>query len=240
MASLAIITMLSSVTIWNKRNFIQPLYISIILTSLIAFNWWNDIIKETKNQGFHQLIVIKGIKIGILLFISSEVLFFASFFWAYFHRRTRPNVELGQNWPPIIINSFNPINIPLLNTIILLSSGVSITWSHHEILNNNKKKSNKRLIITVILGIYFSFLQGIEYIEAEFSINDSSYGSTFFIATGFHGIHVIIGTTFLIICLIRRIKKQININHLIGFEAAAWYWHFVDIVWLFLYISIYW
>lgn len=135
---------------------------------------------------------------------------------------------------------FNPFIIPLLNTIILLTSGISITWAHHRLINNNYKQLFYGLLITIILGIYFSILQLFEYIEASFNISDSSYGSTFFLATGFHGLHVLIGTTFLIICFIRNLIIHFSSNHHFGFEAAAWYWHFVDIVWLFLYISIYW
>jgi len=240
MTAISISSLLSSIVLWNTHSNIYILEFSIILTSIISFIWWKDVIRETKNQGFHFNLVIKGLKMGIILFITSEVIFFVSFFWTYFHRGIRPNIEMGQIWPPNSIEAFNPINIPLLNTIILLSSGVSITWSHHEILKNNFKKANISLILTVILGIYFSFLQGIEYQEAEFSISDSVYGSTFFIATGFHGLHVIVGTSFLLTCLIRNLKKEISYIHLVGFEAAAWYWHFVDVVWLFLYIRIYW
>lgn len=207
---------------------------------IISFEWWKDLVRESKNQGFHNIKVINRLKIGIILFISSEVLFFFRFFWAYFHRRSRPNIEIGQTWPPFYINSFNPINVPLLNTIILLSSGVSITWTHHSIINNIKNQAVYSLIFTVMLGIYFSNLQAIEYIQSEFSIADSIYGASFFIATGFHGIHVLIGTSFLIFILIRISKIDYSRTHIIGFEIAAWYWHFVDIVWLFLYLSIYW
>lgn len=166
--------------------------------------------------------------------------FFISFFWRFFHLRLTQIIELGIKWPPTGIKVFNPFIIPLLNTIILLTSGISITWAHHRLINNNYKQLFYRLLITIILGIYFSLLQLFEYLEASFNISDSSYGSTFFLATGFHGLHVLIGTTFLIICFIRNILIHFSANHHFGFEAAAWYWHFVDIVWLFLYISIYW
>jgi cytochrome c oxidase subunit 3 len=170
----------------------------------------------------------------------SEVLFFFRFFWAFFHRRLSPTIEIGIQWPPIGISPFNPFQVPLLNTIILLSSGFTVTWAHHAIIENNFSQAWQRLTLTVILGVYFTILQGIEYWEARFSISDSVYGSTFFLATGFHGIHVIIGTTFLAVCLIRLNIKHFSINHHFGFEAAAWYWHFVDVVWLFLFITIYW
>ena len=213
---------------------------SLLLLIGIAFFWWKDVVREALGQGFHFYRISQGLKIGIFLFISSEVLFFVSFFWAYFHSSVRPCIEIGQNWPPKGIEAFNAINVPLLNTIILLSSGISITWSHHLFLNNKIKKANQTLILTCVLGIYFTALQGLEYWQAIFTIQDSSYGSTFFIATGFHGIHVLIGSAFLIVCWYRSNSKHNSIDHLIGFEIAAWYWHFVDVVWLFLYISIYW
>jgi len=240
LASISVFCITSSLVIWMQIKSPITIILSNVTTLIVAYIWWRDITREAKNQGFHHSKVILGLKIRIILFITSEIFFFLSFFWAYFHRRISPNIELGQNWPPISISPFNPINVPLLNTIILLSSGVSITWSHHAILINNLKQAKKSLLITVLLGIYFSIIQAIEYIEAEFTIRDSSYGSIFFIGTGFHGIHVLIGTSFLLVCLIRININEFNKSHLIGFEAAAWYWHFVDIVWIFLYISIYW
>jgi len=166
--------------------------------------------------------------------------FFFSFFWAFFHSSISPNIELGGIWPPYLINPFNPYQIPLLNTIILLSSGISVTWSHIRLLNKTYNKTIIRLTITIILGIYFSILQKIEYREATFNIRDSIYGSTFFILTGFHGAHVIIGTSFLFLRLIRIYLGHFRKTHHIIFEASAWYWHFVDIVWLFLYCLVYW
>lgn len=168
-----------------------------------------------------------------------SIIFF-SFFWAFFHRSLAPSIEIGLIWPPRGVLPFNPFQVPLLNTIILLGSGVTVTWAHHRIIENNFSQAFLGLLLTVTLGVYFTSLQALEYWEASFTISDSAYGSTFFIATGFHGIHVIIGTTFLIVCLSRHIKSHFSRNHHFGFEAAAWYWHFVDVVWLFLYISIYW
>lgn len=204
------------------------------------YQWWRDVIRERTHQGFHTKKVLKGIKWGIILFIISEILFFASFFWAFFHSRLSPTIELGLIWPPTIIIRFNAFKIPLLNTIILLSSGISVTWAHHSLLSKNFTQITTRILITIILGVYFTIIQIFEYLEAEFSISDSSYGATFFIATGFHGLHVLIGTIFLSICIIRHLYNHFSTYHHFGFEAAAWYWHFVDVVWLFLYISIYW
>lgn len=223
----------------NKvRNTI--ILVSLLTTFVIAFSWWRDIHRESTNQGNHSSIVINGLKTGIILFITSEIFFFVSFFWSFFHRSISPTIELGQAWPPHSINSFNPIRIPLLNTILLLSSGVTITWSHHEIIIKNYSPSKLSLILTIILGIVFSLFQGFEYMEAPFSMSDSRFGSRFFIATGFHGLHVIIGSIFLLVSLIRFQKLVNSPTHIIGFECAAWYWHFVDVVWLFLYSILYW
>lgn len=175
-----------------------------------------------------------------MLFITSEIFFFLSFFWAFFHTSLSPDIFIGQKWPCKGIVAFDPIAIPLINTLILLRSGVSLTASHHFLITGEKTKGFNYLLFTIILGVYFTALQYVEYKEATFSIADSVYGSTFFIATGFHGIHVIIGTIFLNVCLFRIIKNHFSSYHHFGFEAAAWYWHFVDVVWLFLYICIYW
>jgi len=155
------------------------------------------------------------------LFIVSEIFFFVSFFWAFFHRRLAPNVEVGSLWPPFGIVAFNPFQVPLLNTIILISSGVRVTWAHHSLMSGNYTQTTHGLAITVVLGIYFTILQGLEYFEARFTFADSVYGSTFFIATGFHGLHVIVGTLFLMVTLLRHLKFEFRSNHHFGFEAAA-------------------
>lgn len=237
--SFSLFNNLISIIIWfHKINYL--ILISIPCTLLCIYQWWRDVIRESTFQGSHTFLVFKGLRIGIILFIISEIFFFISFFWAYFHSSLAPSIEIGQLWPPQGIKPFNPFDIPLINTIILISSGITITWSHHSILNKNFFERNKRLIFTVILGLYFTLLQIIEYYESPFSIADSIYGSSFFIATGFHGLHVIIGTIFLFICLLRINYLHFSKTHHFGFEAAAWYWHFVDVIWLFLYISIYW
>nr|YP_010620311.1 cytochrome c oxidase subunit III [Pedesta hyrie]WAX37287.1 cytochrome c oxidase subunit 3 [Pedesta hyrie] len=212
-------------------------YSIIILT---MYQWWRDICREGTFQGKHTTYVLKGLRWGMILFIISEIFFFISFFWAFFHSSLSPNIEIGTSWPPSNIIPFNPFQIPLLNTIILITSGVTVTWAHHALMENNFSQTKQSLLLTILLGIYFTILQAYEYFEAPFSIADSIYGSTFFMATGFHGLHVIIGTIFLITCFFRHLKTHFSSNHHFGFEAAAWYWHFVDVVWLFLYISIYW
>nr|ADO60570.2 cytochrome c oxidase subunit III [Elateroides dermestoides] len=210
------------------------------LVIITSFQWWRDITREGTFQGHHTSSVALGLQWGMILFITSEVFFFISFFWSFFHNSLSPSIELGMNWPPKSIQPFNPIQIPLLNTLILLTSGLTVTWAHHSLMENNFNQSVQGLLITVILGIYFSILQGYEYMESSFCISDATYGTSFFMATGFHGLHVIIGTTFLLVCLIRQYNNHFSSTHHFGFEAAAWYWHFVDVVWLFLYISIYW
>lgn len=238
--SIGLITILIGIVIWFKLKYIIFIILGIIIILLTIIQWWRDITREATFLGIHTNKVVISIKVGIIIFIVSEVLFFLRFFWAFFHRRLSPQIEIGIQWPPIGIIRFNPINIPILNTIILLRSGITITWAHNALIIKNYTKVNQAIILTVILGLYFSILQLYEYIEAPFCISDSVYGSTFFLATGFHGLHVIIGTIFIIVSGIRSIKLHFSKNHHVGFEASAWYWHFVDVVWLFLYARIYW
>nr|YP_010580915.1 cytochrome c oxidase subunit III [Entemnotrochus rumphii]UZT27100.1 cytochrome c oxidase subunit 3 [Entemnotrochus rumphii] len=214
--------------------------LGVILIILTMLQWWRDIIREATFQGYHTMKVSTGLRWGMILFIVSEICFFFAFFWAYFHSSLAPTPELGSCWPPIGIDPLNPFQVPLLNTAVLLASGVTVTWTHHSLMEGHRIQSLQGLTLTVILGIYFTFLQAGEYYEAPFTISDSAYGSTFFVATGFHGLHVLIGSTFLFICLSRIWFYHFSTGHHFGFEAAAWYWHFVDVVWLFLYISIYW
>ena len=225
---------------WFHLNSILLFFIGIMLLLIVIIQWWRDIRREGAIQGLHTSIVELGLRWGIALFIISEIFFFLRFFWAFFHRRLSPNIEIGSVWPPFGIKVFNPFQVPLLNTVILLSSGIRVTWAHHSLLIGNYSQTKIGLIVTILLGVYFSILQILEYFEASFTFADRIYGSTFFIATGFHGLHVIIGTLFLIVILIRHIKWEFRKDHHFGFEAAAWYWHFVDVVWLFLYIMIYW
>lgn len=212
---------------------------SFIFILLVMIVWWRDVIREATYQGHHTLVVQRGLRWGMLLFIISEVCFFFSFFWAFFHSSLGPTVEIGAIWPPVGINALNPFEVPLLNTAILLTSGATVTWSHHAIINGDRGNTILGLAITIFLGIIFTGLQAMEYYEAPFTIADSVYGSTFFVATGFHGLHVLIGTTFLAVCLYRILDHHFTQHHHMGFEASIWYWHFVDYVWIFLFISIY-
>lgn len=225
---------------WFQYSDHTLLALGVFFLFVVSFQWWRDITREGSLIGFHTRMVELGLRWGIILFIVSEVFFFLRFFWAFFHRSLAVNVELGNQWPPSGILAFSPFGVPLLNTVILLSSGVRITWAHHRLISNNHSQTQVSLLITILLGGYFTLLQGAEYVEARFSFADSVYGSTFFLATGFHGIHVIVGTTFLAVCAYRLRNHNFRASHHFGFEAAAWYWHFVDVVWLFLFVVIYW
>nr|YP_010980740.1 cytochrome c oxidase subunit III [Koreoleptoxis friniana]WOC29680.1 cytochrome c oxidase subunit III [Koreoleptoxis friniana]WOC88160.1 cytochrome c oxidase subunit III [Koreoleptoxis friniana] len=225
---------------WFHGGSYLTLALGLFLISLTMLQWWRDVIREATFQGFHTIQVSKGLRWGMVLFIVSEICFFFAFFWAYFHSSLAPSTELGSCWPPAGIIPLNPFEVPLLNTGVLLASGVTVTWAHHSLMEGDRLSGLQGLIATVTLGIYFTFLQAGEYHEASFTIADGAYGSTFFVATGFHGLHVLIGSTFLTICLARVWFQHFSTGHHFGFEAAAWYWHFVDVVWLFLYLSIYW
>lgn len=211
-----------------------------LMILFMMYCWWRDIIREATFEGQHTQSVQTGLKMGMILFIVSEIMFFVAFFWAFFHSSFNPSLAIGGVWPPAYIATLDPWQIPLLNTVILLSSGASVTWAHHSIVLGAKQQAIYALILTVILAVIFTALQGYEYATAPFSISDSVYGSSFYMATGFHGFHVFIGTCFLTVCLFRLYFNHFTREHHFGFEAAAWYWHFVDVVWLFLFITIYW
>ena len=238
--ALGALTLTIGTAAWFHLHNYSCLLLGVFIILLTIIQWWRDIIREGTFLGHHTSYVTKGLRWGIILFITSEVIFFFAFFWAFFHRSLAPTPELGCNWPPSGVHPLNPFSVPLLNTAVLLASGVTVTWAHHSIIEKSRQNTIQALTLTVILGIYFTWLQGGEYLEAPFSIADRVYGATFFVATGFHGLHVLIGSTFLLICLIRTITIHFRNGHHFGFEAAAWYWHFVDVVWIFLYLCIYW
>lgn len=207
---------------------------------LMMFCWWRDVIREGTYQCRHTKAVATGLKMGMLLFIVSEIMFFFAFFWAFFHSSFNPSLAIGAVWPPAGMTILDPWKVPLLNTVLLLSSGASVTWAHHAIVYGSKGNGMIALIITIFFAIIFSLLQAFEYITAPFSISDSVYGSCFFMTTGFHGFHVFVGTCFLFVCMVRLYFNHFTREQHVGFEAAAWYWHFVDVVWLFLFITVYW
>jgi cytochrome c oxidase subunit 3 len=208
--------------------------------------WWSDVIKEA-HQGFHTKVVQLGLRYGMILFIASEVMFFVAWFWAFFEASLNPGdpaqvlrLEFtGGHWPPQGIEVFDPWHLPLINTLILLTSGTTVTWAHHALLHNDRRGLVWGLVCTVLLGLCFTGVQAYEYAHAPFSFGASIYGATFFMATGFHGAHVIIGTIFLAVCLLRAVRGDFTPKQHFGLEAAAWYWHFVDVVWLFLFTFVY-
>nr|UXX49943.1 cytochrome c oxidase subunit 3 [Portunion sp.] len=239
-SSFSAMALASGLVFWFHGEGSSVLLLGVLGVLASMVQWWRDVTREGTHQGLHTQVVQAGLKWGMVLFIVSEVMFFFSFFWAFFHSSLSPCIELGGVWPPVGVTPFNPFEIPLLNTIILVSSGASVTWSHHSLLEGAHKEAVVGLGVTVLLGVYFTGLQALEYWEASFAISDSTYGSTFFVATGFHGLHVIIGTLFLAVCLARMVVGHFSKDHHFGVEAAAWYWHFVDVVWLFLYTFLYW
>jgi cytochrome c oxidase subunit 3 len=201
--------------------------------------WFRDVITEGTYLGDHTKEVRHGLMIGVLLFIVSEVFAFLSVFWAFFHSSLSPAVEIGGSWPPMGITPLDPFAIPLLNTFLLLSSGAFITFAHHALIAGNRKAAIDGVFLTLILAIAFTLLQYYEYSEAGFSMSDGVYGSAFYASTGLHGLHVIVGTIFITVGYIRLINYQLTNSTHQGFEASILYWHFVDVVWLFLFVAVY-
>lgn len=239
--SISLLTVTSSgvLTMHAFSNAIYFLVLAFFALIISMSFWFRDIISEGTYLGNHTLAVQKGLHLGVGLFIISEALFFLAIFWAYFHSALSPTLELGAQWPPVAIEPINPFELPLLNTMILLSSGVTVTYSHHCLIQGVRSGGLAGLFYTIILAIIFTILQGIEYSVSSFTISDGTFGSCFFFATGFHGLHVIIGTVFLGVGLARFLAYHLTENHHLGLEAGILYWHFVDIVWLFLFVSIY-
>ena len=214
--------------------------VGVIGVLATMFLWWSDVIKEA-HQGDHTPIVQLHLRYGMILFIASEVMFFLAWFWAFFDSSIFPATvdAVGGVWPPKGVTVLNPWGFPLLNTMILLCSGTTVTWAHHSLIHGDRHGLKLGLILTILLGLTFTSVQAYEYAHAPFAFKGSIYGSTFFMATGFQGFHVIVGTIFLTVCLIRSYQGDFTPRQHFGFEAAAWYWHFVDVVWLFLFTSIY-
>lgn len=224
----------------NYRYGFSLLLLGVSIILYIMVTWWRDVIREGTYEGQHTKDVQIGLRWGMILFIVSEIMFFFAFFWAFFHSSLSPSFDIGGVFPPVGIEVLNPWEVPLLNTIVLLTSGATITWAHHAIVAGSRKNALAGLSLTIFLAIIFTALQGFEYCTAPFSISDSVYGATFYMTTGFHGFHVFIGTCFLLVTNIRLLYHHFTREHHFGFEAAAWYWHFVDVVWLFLFVTIYW
>jgi cytochrome c oxidase subunit III len=222
----------------------RPLMLVGLLGVLaVMFGWFRDVVRESL-AGHHSDVVGWGLRFGMVLFITSEVLFFFAFFWAFFWGALVPPDAVAISWPPEGVIPVDTWDIPFLNTMILLLSGATVTWAHHAILQDDNKTAFKALLLTVALGLLFLGLQAYEYVEAIYhhnlTLQSGIYGSTFFMATGFHGFHVMVGAIFLMVCTLRAYYSLFTARKHIGFEAAAWYWHFVDVVWLFLFVSVYW
>ena len=222
-------------------------FIGLAVILYVMYAWWADTVKEA-HEGAHTRVVSLHLRYGMIMFIASEVMFFVAWFWAYFDVSLFPNEAIqasrviftGGQWPPKGVEVLDPWHLPIYNTIILLLSGTTVTWAHHALLHNDRKGMITGLALTVALGVLFSAVQAYESVHAPFAFKDSIYGATFFMATGFHGFHVLVGTIFLGVCLIRALRGDFTPKQHFGFEAAAWYWHFVDVVWLFLFVCIYW
>ena len=204
------------------------------------YAWWSDVVREA-NTGDHTKVVQLGLRYGMILFIASEVMFFVAWFWAYFSASLYPSTAslIGGVWPPKGVEVLDPFAFPLLNTMILLLSGTTVTWAHHALIHGDRAGLKRGLVFTILLGASFSAIQIFEYSHAAFGFAGNIYGATFYMATGFHGFHVFVGTIFLLVCLARANRGDFTPRQHFGFEAAAWYWHFVDVVWLFLFIAIY-
>nr|BDQ43710.1 cytochrome c oxidase subunit 3 [Metaphire tosaensis] len=239
-SSLGAFTLAIGIASWFHGYGMSCFIIAILLIIMSMYQWWRDVVREGTYMGHHTSPVAIGLRWGMILFITSEVMFFFAFFWAFFHSSLAPTPEIGCSWPPTGITPLNPFSVPLLNTAVLLASGVTVTWAHHSLMEASRTNAIQALTVTVMLGAYFTILQAGEYVAAPFTIADSVYGTTFFVATGFHGLHVLIGSSFLLICLLRTMLHHFSDGHHFGFEAAAWYWHFVDVVWICLYLCIYW
>ncbi len=244
--SLAAFVMALGAIMWMRDVTPWLFFIGFAGVLYTMYGWWADVVHEA-NSGDHTEVVQLHHRYGMILFIASEVMFFVAWFWAYFdgffriddvEQFTRVAVS-GGVWPPKGVELFNPWHLPLFNTLVLLASGTTVTWAHHALLEGDRKGLKWGLALTIALGVLFTTVQLIEYGQAGFSFSGNIYGATFFMATGFHGFHVFVGTIFLIVCLVRALKGDFTPKQHLGFEFAAWYWHFVDVVWLFLFASIY-
>jgi cytochrome c oxidase subunit 3 len=212
----------------------------LIIILYVMYTWWRDVVREASYEEQHTAAVQRGLRLGVILFIVSEVMFFFAFFWAFFHSSLAPVYNIGGVWPPKAIVPINTFSLPLTNTFLLLGSGATVTWAHHAITLKAKRQVIIGLLLTVFLATLFTILQLFEYMHAPFCISDGIYGSCFYMTTGFHGFHVFVGTIALIVSLVRTVLNHFTNTHHLGFVAAIWYWHFVDVVWLFLFVAVYW
>ena len=238
--SVGVFFMLSGLVRWIQKFDFVLISLGAFIILITVAQWWRDVGREATMQGKHTNSVENGIRYGMILFILREVWFFLAFFWAFFHSSLSPNTDLGSIWPPAGILSINPYDVPLLNTLVLLTSGATITWAHISLVNSIWMEAFISTGATILLGISFTYLQVYEFVHCSFAISDSVFGGVFFLLSGFHGLHVLIGTIFIAVIFMRHTWGHFSANHHFGFEASAWYWHFVDVVWLFLFVCVYW
>ncbi len=243
MGAMGAFIMLVGAVLWMGEITPYPFFIGLAVVLYVMFSWWTEVVDEA-HVGDHTPVVTIGLRYGMLLFIISEVMFFAAWFWTFFKHALYPMTEgspyIDGVWPPVGIETFDPWHLPLINTLILLCSGCFCTWAHHAIAHDNDRAGLKKgLIGAVLLGVLFTVFQAYEYSHAAFGFSGNIYGATFFMATGFHGFHVVVGTIFLFVCYMRARAGHFTQEKHTGLEAAAWYWHFVDVVWLFLFFAVY-
>jgi cytochrome c oxidase subunit 3 len=238
MASMSAFLLVIGTILFVRQHHIIVLILGAIIFIASLTGWWWDVIKEAKTE--HTKVVRQGFRYGMVLFIASEVMFFVAFFWAYFNASLMPTEAMGGIWPPKGVKTLDPFDLPYLNTLLLLLSGTTITWAHHSLIEGNYQDVKQKLLFTILLGFIFLSVQAYEYTHADFAFRGGIYPSVFYMATGFHGFHVFVGGIFLIITYFRTRYGHFTPQDHFGFEAAAWYWHFVDVVWLFLFVSIYW
>ena len=238
----AVLSMLSSAALWFNGVYYSGTVLLLCMLSTVAAMtlWWADVNKEGTTMGHHTRVVQNCLAIGVALFIVTEASAFLSIFWAYFHSSLAPTVELGTQWPPVGVMALSPLAVPALNTILLVSSGATVTYAHHALFQKSRERMLQGLLLTVILAIIFTFLQGFEYAVRGFSMTDGAYGSCFYFGTGTHGVHVLVGTIFIAVGLVRGVMYHYTSETHVGLEASILYWHFVDAVWLALYLMVYW
>lgn len=237
--SLNVLFLAVSGLVWFHLRIGISLFAAFLLTTFVASLWFRDVVREGTYEGNHTKKVQIGLRLGMILFIISEVMFFFSFFWTFFHSSLAPTVQIGSIWPPLEISVLKTFKVPALNTLILISSGAAVTWVHYAIIAQKRSQVIQGFIVTLFFALLFTAFQFDEYLKSKFYMVDGIYGSIFFLITGFHGLHVIIGSIFLFVCFYRYFDYHFSAKHHLGFQAAAWYWHFVDVVWILLFFSVY-